>query len=136
MDDQPVNQTTWRVAQVLGMLQLVKALELHGIYTVLWAQLTGDQPMTLQGWGLSLASMLFLLLPIIAVIGLFQRRRWGFYPLIVFPLVAVVFGAIPMPFLASYLRSFAFTSELLIVLNIVFMGIYLLLFRKTRTRFE
>ena len=135
MDNQPLNQTTWRAAQVLGVSQLMKALELRGVYTMLWAQLTADQPMSLQGTALSLASVLFLLLPIMAVVALVQRRRWGFYPLFLFPVVATVFGAIPIPFVASFF-SFNLMSEFIIGLNIIFIGIYLVLFRKTGTMLE
>jgi hypothetical protein len=130
-----VDQTTWRVAQVLAILQLLKALELHGVYTILWARLTTDQPMLLLDWAVSLASVLFLLFPIAAVIGLFRRRRWGFYPLILFPIVAVVFGAIPVPFAAHlYSSDVYFMSKVIIVVNLIFIGVYVLLFRDSRPR--
>jgi hypothetical protein len=131
----PVNFKTWRIAKVLAILQLLKALELHGAYTIQWARLTSDQAMSPADWAVAFASFLFLLLPIVAVLGLFRNNQWGFYPLIVFPIVAAVFGTIPIPFVAHFYSSdVVFMSKVIIVVDLVFVGIGVLLFRNARAK--
>ena len=130
-----MNLTTWRIAKVLAVLQLLKALELHGVYTVQWARLTSDQVMSLADWAVAFASLLFLVLPIAAVFGLFRNNQWGFYPLIVFPIVAAVFGAIPIPFIAQlYNSDVVLMSKVIIVVDLIFVGIGVLLFRDARAK--
>ena len=130
-----MNQGTWRIAQVLAVLQLVKALELHGVYTFELIRFTSDQPMSLFDWAISFASVLFFLLPIATVIRLFRHSLWGFFPLIIFPIVATIFGAIPVPF-STYLYSsdVHFMSKVIIAVNLVFVGIGVLLFKDSRAR--
>ncbi len=132
-----MKQTAWRIAQVLAALQLFKAIELHGVYTNLRSWLSTDQVMSLLNWALSFAGILFVLLPIAAVIGLFRYRRWGFIPLIVFPLIAIVFGAIPIPFV-SYLYSsdVQFMGKVTVGINVIFSGIGLALFWYSRSKTE
>lgn len=130
-----MNQTAWRTSQVLAILQLLKALELRGAYTIQWLRVTSDQAMSLLDWAVSFAAFLFLLLPIAAVIGLFRYSRWGFYPLIVFPIVAAVFGAIPIPFTAHlYSSDVYFMSKVIIVIDLFFVGIGVLLFRGSKAK--
>ena len=130
-----MNFSTWRIAKVLAILQILKALELHGAYTIQWARLTSDQAMSLADLAVAFASLLFLVLPIAAVYGLFRNQQWGFYPLIAFPIVAAVFGAIPIPFLAHFYSSdVVFMSKIVIVVDLVFVGIGVLLFRDARAR--
>lgn len=130
-----MNFSTWRIAKVLAILQLLKALELHGAYTIQWSRLTSDQAMSLIDWAVAFASFLFLVLPIAAVYGLFRNNQWGFYPLIVFPLVATIFGAIPIPFVAHlYSSDVGFMSTMIIAVNLVFVGIAVLLLRDARAK--
>jgi hypothetical protein len=85
--------------------------------------------MSLLDRAVSVAAILFILLPVAAVVGLCRYRRWGFYPLILFPLVAIVFGTIPMPF-ASFLFSsdIHFMSKVIVVVDsiLVIVGVALL----------
>ena len=130
-----MNQTTWRAAQVLAILQLLKAFELRGAYTIQGLRFTSDQAMSLLDWAVSFAAFLFLLLPIAALIGLFRFSRWGFYPLIVFPIVAAVFGAIPIPFAAHlYSSDVYFMSKVIIVIDLIFVGIGVLLCRGSKAK--
>jgi len=86
-------------------------------------------------WAFAFASFLFLVLPIAAVFGLFRNNQWGFYPLIVFPIVAAVFGAIPIPFVAQlYSSNVVFMSNAIIVINLVFVGFGVFLFRDARAK--
>ena len=127
-----MNTTTWHIARVLAALQLLKALELHGAYTFQWARLTSGQSMSLAEWAIAFAALLFLILPIAAVFGLFRNKQWGFYPLIAFPAVAAVFGAIPIPFLANlYSTDVASMSGVIVAVNLVFVGVGVLLLWKS-----
>ena len=127
--------STWRIARVLAILQLLKALELHSAYTIQWARLTSDQVMSLADWAVTFTSFLFLVLPVAAVYGLFRSNQLGFYPLIVFPIVAAVFGVMPIPFVAHLYNSHVVSmSKVIIVVNLVFVGIGVLLFRDARAK--
>ena len=119
----------WRTARVLAALQLLTAVALHGVYTSEWGRLTSDQVVPLLQRSVSGAAILFILLPITAVIGLFRYRRWGFYPLILFPLVAIVFGTIPIPFASTFFSSdIHLMSIVIVVVNtiLVIAGVVLL----------
>lgn len=89
--------------------------------------------MSLVDWAVAFASFLFLVLPIAAVYGLFRNNQWGFYPLIVFPIVAAIFGAIPIPFVAHlYSSDVLFMSKVIIIVDLVFVGIGVFLLRDAR----
>ena len=123
----------WRIAQVLAVLQLLTVIALHGVYTSQWGRLTADQVMPLVDRAVLVAALLFILLPIAAVIGLFRYRRWGFYPLILFPLVAIVFGTIPIPFASMFFSSdVQFTSKVIVVVNSIFVIVGVALLRYSR----
>ena len=125
-----MNIPTWRVAKVLAVLQLLKALELHGAYAIQWSRLTSDQAMSLTDWAVAFASFLVFILPIAAVYGLIREKLWGFYPLIVFPIFAAVFGAMPIPFVAQlYGSDVTYMSTVIVVVDLVFVGVGVLLFR-------
>ena len=124
-----MNLRVWRIAQVLAILQLLTAIALHGVYTSQWWPSASDQVATLLDWAVFVAAILFILLPISAVLGLLRYRRWGFYPLIAFPLVAMVFGTIPVPFASLLFTSNIELMSVLIVavdLFLVAVGIGLL----------
>ncbi len=104
-----MNQKSWRTAQVFAVLQLLTAFALHGVYTNQLWHLSPDQTMSLKGVAVSVAAFLFILLPFAAVTGLFRYKRWGYYALILFPLVAIVFGTIPIPY-----ASYFFSSDILL----------------------
>lgn len=131
-----MNLTTWRTAKVLAILQLLKALESRGVYTIQWARLTSDQAIALVDSAVVFAALLFWILPIAAVIGLFRGSRWGFYPLIIFPVVAAVFGTIPIPLVAHlYSPDVVFMGKVIIVVNLIFCGVGVLLYRDAKTQF-
>jgi hypothetical protein len=91
--------------------------------------------MSIADWAVAFAALLFLFLPIAAVIGLFRESRWGFYPLVVFPFVAAVFGAIPIPFVAHlYSADVVFMGKVIIVVDLIFVGIGVLLYRDARAK--
>ena len=128
-----MNVLAWRIAQALAVLQLLTAITLHGVYTSLWGRMTTDQIVPLLDIEVSVAAILFILLPIAAVIGLFRYRHWGFYPLILFPLVAIVFGTIPIPFASfSFSSDIQFTSKVIVVIDLILVIVGVALLRYSR----
>lgn len=82
-----------------------------------------------------LAALLFIVLPIAAVIGLARSKRWGFYPLIVFPLTAIVFGTIPVPYASHFFSSnIQFTSVIIVVVDVALVGFGIALLMLSRGR--
>lgn len=127
----------WRIAQGLAVLQLLTAIVLHGVYTSQWARLTTDRVLPLVDLAVSIAAVLFFLLPITAVFGLLRHRRWGFYPLILFPLVAIVFGTIPIPFASLlYSSDVELMSKVIVVINSAFAVVGVALARFSRDPFS
>ena len=127
-----MNLNTWRVSQILAVLQLLTAFALHGVYTSQWGWLSADNVMTLLDKSVSFAALLFILLPVAAVIGLFRCQRWGYYPLIVFPLVAIIFGTIPFPYASYFFSSdIQFMSKVIVAINVILVGVGVALFRKS-----
>ena len=132
-----MNKKIWRTAQVLAVLQLLAALALHGVYTRQWSLLTTDQVMPFLDKAVSIAALLFILLPIAAVLGLFRYSRWGYYPLIAFPLVAIVFGTIPIPYASHFFGSdIKFMSNIVVAVNVVLVSVGVVLFKYSKATVE
>lgn len=130
-------QKAWRTAKAVAVLQLLTALALHGVYTNPWIRIAVSQGISLIDGVMILAALLFILLPIAAVIGLARHKRWGFYPLIVFPLTAFVFGTIPIPYASYFFSSNIHSNSVIIVIvNVALIGVGIALLIFSRARFD
>ena len=130
-----MNQKIWRTAQVLAVLQLLTALALHGVYTNPWIRVSVSQGPSLLDAAMIFAALLFIVLPIAAVVGLVRNNRWGFYPLIVFPLTAIVFGTIPVPYASHFFSSnIQLNSVIIVVVDVALVGFGIGLLMLSRSR--
>ena len=124
-----------RVGQLLVALQVIKTLELHAAVVFSIKQLVSDQPMMLADWTVLAAGLLLFLLPVVALIGLIRNRVWGFLPIVAYPLVATVFGAVPVPFLHHfYLDDIELMNSVIIIADLMFAALALYLYVGARTR--
>ena len=86
----------WVLARALAVASLLAAVFSHGVYT--FYVLHGVQPLhNAMHVATLLAALAFIAAPLLAVIGLFRGKIWGFYALGVFPLVAFAFGISAFP---------------------------------------
>ncbi|HRQ58216.1 MAG TPA: hypothetical protein PLN31_12415 [Azoarcus taiwanensis] len=107
-----------RIALLLAFCEALVAVPLYGIYTAP-VQLFGAteywSPMTLM---LNTLSVVFLILPLAALYGVFRNQRYGYWCLGLFPLVALVFGVTAIPFVKHlYGSAVLLNSVFIIVIN-------------------
>jgi len=111
---------------VLALLALVSALSTPGIF--LWPlkalriqDYFATQPFLL-GF-MAVLRILFLVLPLVALVSALLKRRWSLYCTIAFAVVAWVFGAASIPFLAFAFPSVAPRSIAITIINLCVVGL-------------
>lgn len=105
-----------KIALVIAILELLSALPFYGIYTMVIRFYGATNYWTPLLIGTSLLGLAFLVLPLLAVIGLWKDWRSSYLWMGLYPVVAFLFGVVPVPF-ANYL----YTDNS--ALNTVFIGI-------------
>ena len=90
----------WILARALAVASFLAAAISHGVYTFYvqhGVQLLGNalQVLTL------LAALTLFAAPLLAAIGLFRGKIWGFYALGVFPVAAFTFGVSAIPLIGQ-----------------------------------
>jgi len=93
-----------RISMILAALELITAVSIYQIYTLPFRIYGGDNYWSLPILGTNILSLLFLLIPILAFILILKNKAVGFLFLGLFPVVAYIFGVIPIPF-ANYLYT-------------------------------
>jgi FlaA1/EpsC-like NDP-sugar epimerase len=124
------------IALLLAGCQAIVAVPLHGIYTspMRFFGATGYwSPMSLL---LSVLSVAFVVLPLLALHGVFRDRPHGYWCLSLFPLVALVVGVKAIPFVKHlYGSKVMLNTAFIIMINIGMSGAALWLYRnRARTR--
>lgn len=92
------------IGLVLGALQLATSVSLYGVFWEPWRWFQVASLFGVVQVAMFVASLLFILLPIAALLGIWLHRGFGWYALCGFPVIAWIFGAVPIPF-ASYAYS-------------------------------
>ena len=94
----------WHIGWAVAILQLATTFLLLGLWTPwTWFAVFGSS-LLVQSL-LFIANILFLVLPVLAVIGLWKRSTLAFLALATFPVCAWVFGVVPIPCLSSIFTS-------------------------------
>ena len=104
------------IAKSIATLELASALPLYGIYSAPIRFYGADNYWTLLSLGSNLLGLCFIVLPLFAVIGIYRGWRVSYACMGLYPIVAFMLGATPVPFLTHL-----YTNDLL--LNTVFIGI-------------
>lgn len=109
-----MNSDKW--IKIIALVQLVAALPWHGVYLFGWyARDVAD----FDAWMVALAveGILFLLMPLFSVAGAFLNKRWAYYTLMVFPVLAFVHGISAIPYLSHIVPVGPWRSAALIIIN-------------------
>ena len=123
----------WRVGWVLAILQILCAVFMTGRLWMPWTWFDVVNATLLWQLALFTANILFLILPVIALVGMLRRRRFGFMAIAVFPVVAWVFGTMPIPFSSEVLPfAIATNSWIISIVNALAVVIGVTLFLRTR----
>jgi hypothetical protein len=98
-----MNRRTHSLTIVLAALMLVAALSLPGIF--MWPLNALRMDNYYMDGVLLVASMdalriLFLVIPVVSLIGAIRGKRWALYGVMAFPVIAWVFGAGAIPYLS------------------------------------
>ena len=103
-----------RIAQLIAIGQVLVALPLYGIYTApirFFGAIGYWDPMNILT---NVLSVVFVALPLLALHGVSKDRRYGYWSLGLFPVVAFVFGVTAIPFV-----KYLYGSD--VMLNTVFI---------------
>ena len=124
-----------RIAIIFAAIELVTALTKYGIYTMPIRFYGMEGYWSLPSLGTNLLGILFLALPITAIISLLKGKNIGFLWMGLFPIVAFVFGVVPIPF-ANYLYSsnVNINTVFIAIINILAVTISLWLYRSMKVR--
>ena len=107
--------------KVLAIIYILVALPLYGIYT---------QAYTFYGshdyWNnwkilIYILSIAFIVLPAHALYAVLCEKKSAFISLILFPVVATIFGVIVIPFFRYFVGEMMINSIALIVVNMLIM---------------
>lgn len=93
-----------KIALGFAILELLSALPWYGVYTSPIAFYGSSGYWSALSLGTNLLAIFFLLLPILAVVGLLSGWRTAFLWMGLYPVVAFLFGVVPIPF-ATHLYS-------------------------------
>jgi hypothetical protein len=119
----------WRIALVLAVLQLMASIALYGVYWAPWSWFEVVGQSTLNNSLMFLASLLFIALPVAAVFGILRNSRLGLIALSIYPAVAWMFGAIPVPFASAFFtEDIGFNSLIITIVDglAILLGVVLL----------
>lgn len=103
--------------KIIALVQLVAALPWHGVYLFGWY---APDVTDFDAWMVVLAveGILFLLMPLFSVAGAFLNKRWAYYTLMVFPVLAFVHGISAIPYLSHIVPVGPWRSVLMAIVNV------------------
>lgn len=123
------------IGVVLAALQLATSVSLYGVFWDPWRWFQVSSASIAFQTAMFTASLLFILLPIAAVAGVWHHRKVGWYALCGYPAIAWIFGTVPIPF-ASYVYSadIRLNSVAITIVNVlaIIVGIALLMWKPVR----
>lgn len=102
--------------KIVALVQLVAALPWTGVYLFDWyARAVTD----FDAWIVfsAVEGVLFLLMPLVSVVGAFLNKRWVCYTLMVFPVLAFIHGISAIPYVSHVAPVGPWRSVVLAVVN-------------------
>ena len=117
--------------KILGGIELLAALLAYGVWTMPFRHfglLGSDHPLVIAT---GLLAVLFLVLPLIGLWGMFKKKRSGYLALAAFPIVAFTFGVTAVPFVKHFYGAPSQANTVIIaVINILVVVAALWLFAR------
>jgi len=108
--------TSGKWLKIIALVQLAAALPWHGVYLLGWyARDVTD----FDAWMVVLAieGILFLLMPLMSLVGAFLQKRWACYTLMVFPVLAFIHGISAIPYVSHVVPVGPWRSVVVAIVN-------------------
>jgi multisubunit Na+/H+ antiporter MnhF subunit len=108
--------TSGKWLKIIALVQLAAALPWHGVYLLGWyARDVTD----FDAWMVVLAieGILFLLMPLMSLVGAFLHKRWACYTLMVFPVLAFIHGISAIPYVSHVVPVGPWRSVVVAIVN-------------------
>ncbi|MCU7807309.1 MAG: hypothetical protein KZQ73_05495 [Candidatus Thiodiazotropha sp. (ex Semelilucina semeliformis)] len=105
-----------RIAQLISFGEVLVALPLYGIYTAPIRYFGAIGYWTPMNILTNVLSVVFLVLPLLALYGVSKDRSYGYWSLGLFPVVAFVFGVTAIPFVKYLYGNDVMLNTVFIVL--------------------
>jgi hypothetical protein len=103
--------------KIIGALQLIVVLLAYSIWTThITLLIDPNVRATAIGLFFIILSIAFLITPIVGLIALFYRKRWGHLCLAGFPIIAFTFGVTAVPFLKYLYGTDAYSNSIIILI--------------------
>jgi len=119
-----------RIAQLIALGEVLVAMPLYGIYTApirFFGSIGYWAPMNILA---NVLSVVFVVLPLLALYGISKDRSYGYWSLGLFPVVAFLSGVTAIPFVKYLYGNDAMLNTVFIVLiNVVVTSAAIWLYR-------
>jgi hypothetical protein len=126
-----MQEKLYRWAQLLALSELASALLLPGAYLFPFVYAFRAENFLEPGVFLgALPSILLVVIPAIALVGLVRMRRWAFWGLYLSPLVSFLFGVGSVPLIAYLVPAPYVRMAFLAILNLTAIALAIWLSRK------
>ncbi|MCJ8298174.1 MAG: hypothetical protein MJK13_04455 [Pseudomonadales bacterium] len=102
--------------KLIALVELVAAIPWKGVYLFGWYYRNVTEFST---WmiGFSIEGGLFIMAPIISIIGAFMRKKWATYTLMIFPVLAFIHGISAIPYLSHIAPNGPWRTLALVIIN-------------------
>ena len=105
-----------KLIKIIALVELVAALPWHGVYLFGWyARRTTE----FDPWMVffTIEGICFMLFPLLSVVGVFLNKKWAYYTLMVFPVLAFIHGISAIPYLSHIAPIGHWRTLVLAVIN-------------------
>ena len=118
------------IAQIIAVSELITAVPLYAIYTAPFRFFGAAAYWTPMGILANILSVMFIVLPFIALYGISKELKIGYLAIGLFPIVSYVFGVTAIPFVKHlYGSEVRLNSYIIIALNILVVVVTVWLYR-------
>ena len=100
----------------MAIVELVAALPWPGVYLFGWHLRNATEFNPLMMF-LAIEGICFLLAPLISIVGVFLGKRWAYYSLMIFPVLAFLHGISAIPYLSHIAPVGYWRSAVLVIIN-------------------
>ena len=112
--------------KVIALVEFVAALMWPGVYLFSQHALTSNSIDTFT-IAFSISGALFILAPTVSLVGAFFDRRWVYFSLLIFPVLAFVHGISAVPYLSHLAPTGVWRTGALAIINggVIFLVLWL-----------
>lgn len=122
-----------QVARVLAILSVMTAATNTEVFTVLFDVFASGSRLSCPTCFVVVFNFLFFVSPFVALIGLLMNKKWGFWGLYIFPMMALIFEVSVIPFVGLLFNTEeSVWSTFIVFSNIIFLIVSWMLMKQDK----